>query len=239
MIRTLITAIFLLFYFLISLPMYALIPLVAKVDQNRADRMAQGSVCWALRIVLKLSGSSVDVSGNELIPQNEPVVYIANHQSYFDIVSTYPYVVGIVGYIAKNEINAVPLFGWWMPLLHGLTFDREDPRSGINMIRTAIDQIRSGYSMFVFPEGTRTKDGSLGEFKTGSFKLVTRTGVAIVPVAIKGTSAIFEDHIPVLKPSDVKISFGKPIRINDLEAEDRKHIAVYVRNVVEEMLEKL
>ena len=239
MIRTAITAVFLLFFFLVSLPLYALIPIVAKLDQKKADRMAQGAVCWALRCVFGITGSRLTVTGQELIPGDEPVVYIGNHQSYFDIVTTYPYVSGTVGYIAKKEINAVPLLGWWMPLLHGLTFDRDDPKSGIQMIRTAIDQLKAGYSMFVFPEGTRSKDGRLGEFKTGSFKLVTRTGCAIVPVAIKGTARIFEDHIPFLKPSDVNIRFGEVIRINKLDPEDKKHIALYVRDRVEEMLRQM
>ena len=236
MIRTIITAVFLVFYFLLSLPLYGLIPLVGRVNAELADRMAQGSVKWALRRILHIAGVRLQIEGREHIPTDEAVLYIGNHQSYFDIVATYPNVVGNVGYVAKQEIDRIALLRYWMPLLHGLTFDREDPRSGMKMIIAAIDNVKAGYSMFIFPEGTRSKDGTLGEFKAGSFKISTRTNCPVIPVAITGTAEIFEKHIPFIRPADVVIRFGKPIRPDELDKEEKKHIARLVQGTIQEML---
>ena len=236
MLRTVSIAFFLLIFFIISLPFYAVIPLIAKFDPKRADWMAQNMVCKAFDVIISLSGMRLTVEGKDNVPSSEPVLYIANHRSYFDIVTTYPHVAGLTGYVAKQEIDKVPLLKYWMRLLHGLTFDREDPRSGMNMILTAIDYVKKGYSIFIFPEGTRSKDGKMGEFKGGSFKVATRTGCAIVPVAISGSDDMFERHVPFVRASDVRIRFGTPIRPKELSLEDRKHIARFVQEKIEEML---
>ncbi len=238
MLRTGIIAIFLVFYFLVSLPMYVVIPIIGRFDGRRADWMSQHMVTWALGVIIFLSGVKVTVNGADNIPADQAVLFICNHRSYFDIITTYPQMISLTGYVAKDSINDVPLFKYWMPLLHGLTFDRDDPRSGMKMILAAVDQIKSGYSMFIFPEGTRSKDGSLGEFKAGSFKIATKTDCPIVPVAITGTAAIFEDHLPIVKPSDVTITFLEPIIPSQMAPDDKKHIGVYVRSIVADAIEK-
>ena len=236
MIRTLLIFLFLVLFFIISLPFYALIPVIAKFNARRADRMTQSIVCWAMRVILVLAGVDVELRGRENISVDEPVLYIGNHQSYFDILSTYPYVAGLTAYIAKEEINKVPLIRYWMRLLHGLTFDRDNPRNAMKMILAAIDEIKSGYSIFVFPEGTRSKDGQIGEFKAGSFKIATRTNCPIVPVGISGTPEIFEQHIPAVRPSHVIVRFGEAFRASELDDETKKHIGVYARERVLELI---
>lgn len=238
MIRTAAIFLFLVLFFIISLPFYVLIPVISKFDSHRADCMTQGIVCWAMRVILTLSGVDVEVRGRENVPTDEAVMYIGNHQSYYDILSTYPYVAGLTAYIAKEEINKVPLIRYWMRLLHGLTFDRENPRNAMKMILAAIDEVKSGYSIFVFPEGTRSKDGQVGEFKTGSFKIATRTDCPVVPVGISGTPEIFEQHLPAVRSSHVIVRFGKPFRASELDAETKKHIGVYARERVLELLKE-
>lgn len=236
MIRTVLIFLFLVFFFIISLPFYALIPVIAKFNANLADRMTQSIVCWAMRVILSLAGVDVELRGRENIPTGEPVLYVGNHQSYFDILSTYPHVAGLTAYIAKEEINKVTLIRYWMQLLHGLTFDREDPRSAMKMIIAAIDEVKSGYSIFLFPEGTRSKDGRIGEFKAGSFKIATRTNCWIVPVGISGTPEIFEQHLPAIHPSHVVVRFGKAFRASELSDEEKKRIGVYARERVAELV---
>ncbi len=237
MIRTVLTLLFLVGFFLVSIPFYIFLPLISKINPSLAGRTAQRVVCSALSIVSSIAGIRLSVEGASNIPRGESVVYIANHRSYFDIVTTYPLLPGLTGYVAKHEINKVPLLKYWMRLLHGLTFDRDDPRSGMNMILSAIDQIKGGYSIFIFPEGTRSKDGKLGEFKAGSVKAATRTNCRIVPVSISGTDEVFEKHVPFIQPADVKIKFGKPFRPSELPSEEKKHLAKNVQTIIEEMLQ--
>ena len=236
MIRSFFTVVFLLFYFITSLPVYAILYLLRKVSPVTANKIALADVRWALGVVRAISGSRIEVQGLENIPTDQSVLYIGNHTSYFDIVTTYPVVPGRVGYLAKKEVNKVPLVGWWMPLLNGITMDRRDPRDGMRAILKAIDLINEGVSVFIFPEGTRMNEGELGDFKAGSFKVATRTGCPIVPVAITGTSDIFEKHIPFIRPSNVTIRFGEPVYPNELTREEIKTIAPLVKGKIEKML---
>ena len=238
MIRTALVALFLFGFFVISLPVYAFLYFLETVNAPLAGRIAQNIVCKALLTVERISGVRVEAVGIENIPKDEPVLYIGNHRSYFDIVATYPIIPQRVSYVAKKEIDKVPLLKYWMKYLKGLTFDRDDPRSGLNMIKEAIEGIKAGRSIFIFPEGTRAKGGELLEFKAGSFKVATRTGCAIVPVAISGTNAVFERQQPAIRPSAVRSVFGEAIRPADLSPEDRKHIAAFVKGRIEVLLEE-
>ncbi len=238
MIRTLIVAIFLVIFFLISLPCYVVLYFLTKAAPITAQHASQRIVCSALSFILTVCGVKVVVSGRENIPKDIPVLYIGNHTSYFDIVSTYPVLPPGVGFVAKKELNRFALLRYWLRLLRGLTFDRDDPRSGMKMILTAIEYVKQGFSMFIYPEGTRSRGGEMGEFKAGSFKVATRTGCPIVPVAISGSADIFENHIPIIRPSTVYIRFGKPIDISSLSAEEKKGLAKHVQGLIADMLKK-
>ena len=100
---------------------------------------------------------SFTVIGEENVPKDEPVLYIGNHRSYFDIVMTYIRVPRPTGYIAKIEMLKIPLLSHWMKYLHCLFLDRNDIKQGMKIILTAIDKVKSGISICVFPEGTRNK----------------------------------------------------------------------------------
>lgn len=236
MIRTIILAIFLACFFLISLPFYLILPLLSKVSPRSAQSIAQKMVCGALSIIWFICGIKVNVEGKERIPADQPVLYIGNHTSYFDIVTTYPLLPTPTGYVAKKEINKIALLKYWMRSLRGLTFDRKDPHSGMHMIMDAIEEIKTGYSIFIFPEGTRSHTGEMGEFKAGSFKIATRTNCPIIPVAISGTADIFENHMPVIRPNTVTITFGEPIIPSELSVENKKHIGDFVKKKIADML---
>ena len=142
------------------------------------------------------------------------------------------------GYISKKEFEKVPSLSTWMKRLYCLFLDRKDSKEGLKTILTAIDYIKNGISIFVFPEGTRSRDGELHEFKAGAFKMATKTNCPIVPVAITGTNTVFEDHFPWIKKNPVQITFGDPIYLDNLEAEEKKHISDYTHNVLSEMLKE-
>ena len=96
--------------------------------------------------------------------------------------------------------------------------------------------VERGYSIAVFPEGTRSKDGNMIPFKAGAFKISTKTGCPIIPVVLSGTADIFENHLPKIEKRDVVVTIGEPIDPNSLEKEDKKHIAEYTHKIMEDML---
>ena len=136
-------------------------------------------VQWGFRCVSFLSGIKLTVKGEENVPTDQPVLYIGNHRSFFDIVVTYARCPGLTGYISKDGVNKVPILGLWMRRLYCLFLDRKDLKQGLKVILTAIDQVKSGISICIFPEGTRNKDAehpdTLLPFKEGSFKIAQKT----------------------------------------------------------------
>lgn len=116
--------------------------------------------------------------GEENVPKDEPVLYIGNHRSYFDIIITYARCPGLTGYVAKSNMEKVPLLSIWMKRLHCLFINREDVKEALKTILAGIDNIKNGISMCIFPEGTRNKtDDLLLPFKEGSFKMAEKTGL--------------------------------------------------------------
>lgn len=239
--RSLLVGLYLVIFLLFGLPVLVVESLIAKVNQDAADKSQLWMVQHALRFVTFLSGVKLEVIGEENVPKDEPVLYIGNHRSYFDIVVTYTRVPRLTGYIAKNSINKIPSLRIWMKRVYCLFLDREDMRQGLQIILAAIDQMNHGISMCVFPEGTRCTDPDptvVNTFKEGSFKIATKSGHKIIPMAITGTEHIFEDHLPWIKSTKVTLQYGKPIDPKTLSKEDQKHIGAYTQNVIQQMLKE-
>ena len=128
-----------------------------------------------------------------------------------------------------------------MKYLHCLFLDRKDIKQGLKTILAAIDKIKSGISICIFPEGTRNKnadDLELLPFHDGSFKIASKTGCAIIPMALNNTVEIFEAHMLKIKSTHVVLEYGKPIYVKDLPKEDQKHLGAYTQNIIHDMLEK-
>ena len=109
---------------------------------------------------------------------------------------------------------------------------------GLKTILKGVEQIKGGVSVFVFPEGTRSKDGKMLPFKEGSMKMAEKSKSPIIPVALTGTADIFENHFPKVKRGKVTIDFGKPIIIEELDKEDKKFLGTYTQRKIQEMLDE-
>lgn len=169
------------------------------------------------------------------------MLYIGNHRSFYDILLTYTRCKRPTGYVAKYEMHSIPLLSDWMRYLHCLFLNRKDIKQGLQIIRKAIEEIKAGISICIFPEGTRNKGDNETEllpFHEGSFKVATRGNCPIIPMAISHTSAIFEDHLPRICKAHVVLEYGAPIYPEQLPKEDRKRLGAYTREIIMEMLKK-
>ena len=235
MIRTIIIFIFLIIFLIVSLPMQLVLFIMHKFNDDKARKASLAIVSWAFNVILFLGGIKRIVIGEDNVPKDEAVLYVSNHRSIFDIVVTYPRVPRRTGYIAKQESMKLPVISFWMVYLDCLFLDRSDIRKGLEMVLTAIDKIKNGISIFIYPEGTRNKtDKPLGEFHKGSFKIAQKSGCPIVPVVVNHTRDCFENHMPWIKKTTVVIEYCEPIRIKELEKEDQKNIDQYVKNIIEQ-----
>ena len=156
MIRLIIVAVFLILFLILSIPIFFVEWLIGKVNKDAKDISSLRIVQWAFKVITRLSGVSVTVIGEENIP-DEAVLFIGNHRSYFDIVLTYSRCKRLTGYIAKKEVQKVPFLSVWMQYLYCLFLDRENAKEGLKTILKAIEDVKNGISIFIFPEGTRNK----------------------------------------------------------------------------------
>lgn len=239
MIRFILTFGFLLIFLIVTIPVRGIEHIIAKFNPELKDRSSLAIVSWALRCCMYTSGAKVDFIGEENIPKDIPVMYVGNHRSYFDIILTYPRVPRPTGYIAKKEMEKIPMLSAWMRLLHCLFLDRSDVKAGMKTILEAIDKLKNGISICIFPEGTRSKiPDEMGEFHEGSFKIAAKAGCPIIPMTINNSSSLFEDQFPRMKKSHVIIEYGKPIYINELPAEYKKKPGAYVKQIISETYAK-
>ena len=239
MIRLIFVALFVVLFLIIGIPVLGIEWLIGKVSKKTMDYSSLRLVQWAFKMIIKLAGIELTVIGEENIPEG-PVLYIGNHRSFFDIVITYARCKNLTGYIAKKEMLSIPLLRTWMKRLYCLFLDRENPKEGLKTILQAIDYVKHGISICIFPEGTRNKgeELSLLPFKEGAFKIATKTGCPIVPISMNNTAEIFENHFPKIKKTHVILEYGTPIYPNELDKDVKKHIGSYVQNIMDETIHK-
>ncbi|MBO5621034.1 MAG: 1-acyl-sn-glycerol-3-phosphate acyltransferase [Butyrivibrio sp.] len=234
MIRSVLVVLFVTVFLIVSLPIQGILWIVGKFNPWAKKRASLSIVSWAFNVVIFLSGIKRTVIGEENVPKDTAVLYVGNHRSIFDVVLCYPRVPNPTGFISKKEILKVPLLNIWMIYMDCLFLDRSDMRKGLEMVLSAIDKVKNGISIFIYPEGTRNKtDKPLGEFHKGSFKIAQKSGCPIVPVVVNHSDEIFEQHLPFIKSTKVTIEYCKPIYISSLSKEDQRNIDNYVKEIVE------
>jgi 1-acyl-sn-glycerol-3-phosphate acyltransferase len=179
------------------------------------------------------------IIGLENIPTDRAVLFIGNHRSMLDVVICGSVIPVPVGFISKIELEKIPLLHMQMKDINCLFLDRSDDRKALKTILKAIELVKGGQSMFIFPEGTRSKEeGKFLPFHAGSFKIATKAKAPIVPVTIVGTGDILEDHFPRIKAAPVVVEFGKPIETAEMGRDEQKELPDRVRNLIIETYER-
>ncbi len=209
---------------------------LAETDPKKSNELAQVQVQNILQKVIDIAGVDIEVRGLENIPE-EPCLYVGNHQSYFDIIVAETVIPGGVGFIAKDDLGKIPGFKPWMDLIHCLLLDRENAKAAIKTLLKGVDNIKDGYSMFIYPEGTRSKTGELGEFKGGGLKIAQKAKCPVVPVAVTGTRDIFENNPNLnIKPGHVTITFGEPIHFGKIPRSEQKQVLDSMKDTIKELM---
>ena len=190
---------------------------------------------WS-KFTVNIIGIDLEIIGKDNIPK-EPCVFIGNHTSILDIPILAYTADRNIGFIAKKELLKAPFIGYWLKRGCCVALDRDNPREAIRVINEGSDNVKKGLSMAIFPEGTRSKDGEVAEFKKGSLKLATKAKAPIVPVTIDGAYKSYEKD-KKFQPSKVVITFGKAIHTDNLSRDEEKLLTDKVRDVVISNLKK-
>lgn len=168
---------------------------------------------------------------------------MSNHQSQLDIpvleTVLEPY---NIRFLAKKSLFNIPFFGWGIRILGYVPIEREDPREGLKSIFLCLERLKEGYSLVVFPEGTRSKTGELLPFKLGGFLIPLKAKVKVVPVTIWGTKDILPKGsiwFKLRNSKEIRVYIGKPIDTSDFSLKDKKNLALLVKQEIEKGLKIL
>ena len=179
----------------------------------------------------------IRVHGTENVNADQNYVYMANHSSLIDTPALFAYLPHQFRIMAKKELFYVPFMGWHLWTAGNFPIDRSDPRKTAKSLRKVIEGVRSGKSLAVFPEGTRTPNGRLQEFKHGAFKIAVRAGVPIVPVSIRGTFKLLPKTTLAPRPGRVDVIIGKPIDTREYSEKNLSELIARTRAAIEANLE--
>lgn len=241
MLRFILVCICVVGYLILSIPLLIVEWLIGHFNPHAKEISSLRIIQAVFRFILKITGADITIIGHENVPKDQAVLYIGNHRSFFDILLTYTLCPDVTGYVAKKEMESIPLLSNWMRYLHCLFLDRENIKEGLKTILTAIEKVKNGVSICIFPEGTRNKGDDELEmlpFHEGSFKIATKSGCPIIPIAISNSAEIFEAHFPKIKPCKVIVRYGEPIYPEQLDVKEKKRIGAYTQNVILDMLKK-
>ena len=207
-------------------------------NKNASEFIIDKTAHLLIRFIFFMLGGKVVVEGLENVPNSGRICFIGNHSSVLDCIAVmYPKKV-FTGFIGKVEVKKIPIVNSWFDALNSVYIDRKSPRDSIKAILQGSENIKNGKSMTIFPEGTRSKDGLVHEFKAGSFKMASRVDALICPVAIKGTRYLFETPFSLLRKK-VYITFLPPIDTSTMNEDEKKEIHTFVENSIRKCYESL
>lgn len=191
-----------------------------------AHRCAQ---LWS-RLILGTTGVRVRLQGASLPTSAASCVYVANHQSIYDIPVVFATLPAQLRILAKASLGRIPFLGWHLHRSGHVLVDRSNP--GPSVMRRMEELVRNGASLIVFPEGTRTDDGKLGRFKAGAFIIAIDHHLPIVPLTIEGTSAIMRKGFVTTRPGVVDVTVHPTVSTTGLVREDVRALIDQVRTVM-------
>lgn len=196
--------------------------------ENNVHKVAR---LWS-RLLLLICGTKVEVIGMKNVLRVKPQVFMANHQSDFDILILLAHVTCQFRWLAKKELFTIPVFGQAMRSAGYIEIDRQNHEKALLSLDQAALRIREGKSVMTFPEGTRSRDGEIKPFKQGTFYLAIQSGVPIVPISIIGSGDIMPKRSLKVKPGKIKLVIDKPIDVKGYTLENRQELVDRVRQVI-------
>lgn len=193
------------------------------------------------RLTTKALGINAIVEGIENIPKGEPVIFISNHQSFFDIYTAFGFIPRNFCFISKDTVFKIPVVGSYMKVAEHIPLPREEGRKSYATLTKAVRKARGGKSLLVFPEGTRSPDGRLGAFKRGISLIVLKAGRKVVPMCIMGSRDFLPkgEWLPHPANRNIIVRFGRPIefhRVNKMTKEESVESVERLRHAVEGLM---
>ncbi len=186
---------------------------------------------WA-RIILWVSGARLTVEGLENLEKDGVYIFTANHKSAYDVLAMVVAIPGTARFIAKKELFKVPVFAQGMKMSGMLPIDRANSAEARKTLDQAIQTIKDGCSVIIFPEGTRSKTDEIRPFKKGGFVLAVKGHIPIVPTVIEGSQHMFPEGQSTVRPGKIRVRFLPPVDTGGMTLEDRNLLIKQTREQI-------
>jgi len=198
-----------------------------------------GHYCAKLwgNIALLANRVKVRVEGMEHLNGKGPYIFMSNHQGAYDIFTLLAHLPYQFKWLAKKELFSIPFFGWTMAAVGYISIDRGGTRDTVDAMNEAAQKIRDGMSVVIFPEGSRSPDGSIQPFKKGGFTLAIKSKVPIVPIAISGSRDIMPKDRLTVTSGEIRMFVDHPIETQHCSSKDREPLMKKVREVISKNFE--
>ena len=228
--------------FCIALPIFVIVTIITALIIIAASLLGDKNVVcgiltkWWSRITCRIFLLGIEVQGNELLDKKQSYVFLANHQGYFDIFLTYGYLGHNFKWMMKEYLRKIPFVGLACQC-SGQIYVGDSRVSIAKAIKQSQDTLQNGLSMVIFPEGTRTYDGKMNEFKRGAFMLANEIGLPIVPMTINGSFYVFNRKAKSVNRGTLKLFVHKPITSDYYQKRPTKVFMQEVWEIINSKLE--
>jgi len=231
MLRTLWTG-FVVVVVTIPLALATLAVAALKSNARLIDRITK---LWG-RLIIRAAGIDLRAENTERVDRQQRYIIIANHYSYFDIPCIFAAIPQPIRFMAKISLFKIPIFGWAIGRAGFIPIDRKNRRTAVKSFELAVERLRKGNSVVVFPEEGRSRERAMRPFQRGGFLLALRSGLPILPVAILGTYDVFSAHAKRVKPGPVTIKIGTQIPTEGLTVREKDRLLTESREQILSML---
>jgi 1-acyl-sn-glycerol-3-phosphate acyltransferase len=222
------------FFLIPSIAIYTIVLGTVSLASTLVDRRGYAAHACARTwswLILATTGVAVDIRGREHLRPDATYVFVANHQSIYDIPVVFASLPFQLRIIAKESLGAVPFLGWHLRRSGHLLVDRRRPDRG-GILRRWKALVGDGLSLIIFPEGTRSVDGRVGTFKPGSFVAAIEAGLPVVPVSVDGTRFVMRKGELTTRPGCARLTVHAPIETAGLDLTAARELAARTREIL-------
>ncbi|MBT5471890.1 MAG: 1-acyl-sn-glycerol-3-phosphate acyltransferase [Nitrospina sp.] len=203
---------------------------IARIFDSSGDSSHNIARLWC-RLLCRWNGVKVEITGLEHMLTDQPQIFVSNHQGYFDIFALSGYLPVQIRWVAKSSLFKIPFMGWAMTAAGYIPVTRTDRKKSYQAFIKTVEKVKEGCSVIIFPEGTRSEDGKIGEFKKGSNLIASRSNSPMVPITIIGSGDIIKKGSAIINPGSVQIILSPPVR-KHLEEKDDGTILNSIRETI-------
>jgi 1-acyl-sn-glycerol-3-phosphate acyltransferase len=196
-----------------------LLAIVAGLIDKSGNSAHKVSRLWC-RLLCKLNGVRVEIDGQENILTDRPQIFVSNHQGYFDIFTLSGYLPVQIRWVAKSSLFMIPFLGGAMKASGYIPVERGNRKQAYEAFNKTLEKIREGCSLIIFPEGTRSEDGTIGPFKKGSNLIASRSKSPMVPITIIGSRDIIKKGSASITPGPIRVIISSPIEPSSKKKEN-------------------